>query len=350
MSAVLPPPESAPRGFSMMNRIVASSLRQGFLLILMTIVLIGAGSRSLNRLPVDAYPDLSPPIVELITQWPGHAAEEVERLITVPVERGMNGIPQMTTIRSISLYGLSDVILTFQNATDKYFARQQAFNRIGDITLPSGVTPSISPLSSPSGLIYRYVLQSADRSPMELKTFEDWVIEPKYRAVPGVADDSGFGGGTMQYQVLLDPARIASVGLSATQVESALGANNGNAGGGFYSQGGQFYYVRGMGRLSAVEDIGNVVLAVHDGTPVLVKDVGRVVIEIAPRLAEFGYQSQDDAVEGVILLLTGEKTQEVLKRVEAKTKELNEEILPKDVKVVPFYDRSDLDDVTPQTE
>jgi heavy metal efflux system protein len=343
------PAASAPQSPSFMNRIVASSLRQGFLVILMTLVLIGAGTRSLDRLPVDAYPDLSPPIVELITQWPGHAAEEVERLITVPVELQMNGIPQMTTIRSISLYGLSDVILTFQNSTDKYFARQQAFNRIGDITLPSGVTPSMSPLSSPSGLIYRYVLQSADRSPMELKTFEDWVIEPKYRAVPGVADDSGFGGGTMQYQVLLDPARIASVGLSATQVESALGANNSNGGGGFYSQGGQFYYVRGLGRLTTLEDIGNVVLAVHDGTPILVKDVGRVVIGIAPRLGEFGYESQDDAVEGVILLLTGEKTQDVLKRVEAKTKELNEEILPKDVKVVPFYDRSDLVELTTET-
>jgi len=184
-------------------------------------------------LPVDAYPDLSPPIVELITQWPGHAAEEVERLITVPVEREMNGIPQMTTIRSISLYGLSVVILTFQNGTDIYFARQQTFNRVGDVSLPSGVSPSMSPLSSPSGLIYRYVLQSADRSPMELKTFEDWVIEPQYKSVPGVADDSGFGGGTMQYQVLLDPARIASVGLSVTQVQSALAANNSNGGGGF---------------------------------------------------------------------------------------------------------------------
>src|ERR1700675_2584575 len=332
-----------------MNRVVTSSLRQGFLVILMTLVLIGAGSRSLDRLPVDAYPDLSPPQIEKITEWPGHAAEEVERLITVPAELQMNGIPQLTTIRSISLYGLSDVILTFQNGTDKYFARQQAFNRIGDITLPSGITPSMSPLSSPSGLIYRYVLQSADRSPMELKTFEDWVIEPKYRAVPGVADDSGFGGGTMQYQVLLDPARIASVGLSATQVQSALAANNGNAGGGFYSQGGQFYYVRGLGRLTTVEDIGNVVLAVHDGTPVLVKDVGRVAIGIAPRLGEFGFQNQDDAVEGVILLRTGEKTQDVLKRVEAKTQELNDQILPKDVKVFPFYDRSNLVALTTQT-
>jgi len=348
MSDQLPPTESAPRTASIMNRVVASSLRQRFLVVLMTLVLIGAGSRSLERLPVDAYPDLSPPMVEIITQWPGHAAEEVERLITVPVEVGMNGIPKMTTQRSISLYGLSDVILTYQDGTDNNFARQEVFNRLSGLSLPTGVTPSVSPLSSPSGLIYRYVLQSPDRSPMELKTFEDWVIEPAYKSLAGVADDSGFGGGTMQYQVLLDPTKIAGVGLSVLQVESALAANNGNAGGGFYSQGGQFYYVRGMGRMETLEDIGNVVLAVHDGTPVLLKDVGRVVIGIAPRLGEFGYEKQDDCVEGVILLRTGEKTQDVLKRVEAKTKELNDQILPKDVKVLPFYDRTDLIALTTQ--
>ena len=339
----------APRHPSLMNRIVGASLRQGVLVVLLTLMLIGGGARSLDRLPVDAYPDLSPPLVELITQWPGHAAEEVERLITVPVELGMNGIPRVTTVRSISLYGLSDVILTFENRTDSYFARQQAYNRITGLALPDGVAPALSPLSAPSGLIYRYVLQSSDRSPMELKTFEDWIVEPQYRSVPGVADDSGFGGGTMQYQVLLDPVRIAAVGLSVQQVENALTANNSNAGGGFYSQGGQFYYVRGIGRLTTLEDIENVVLAVHDGTPVLVKDVGRAVIGIAPRLGEFGFEHQDDAVEGVILLLKGEKSQDVLKRVEEKTRQLNEEILPKDVKVQPFYDRSDLIALTTQT-
>ena len=346
MSEEQGPVPSAPRTGSMMNRIVASSLRQRFLVCLMTLLLVGVGSFSLRRLPVDAYPDLAPPMVEVITQWPGRAAEEIERLITVPVEREMNGIARLSTIRSISLYGLSDVILTFQDGTDNYFARQQVFNRFSELTLPTGVTPTLSPMSAPSGLIYRYVLQSPDRSPMELKTFEDWVVEPQYRSVPGVADDSGFGGGTMQYQVLLDPARIASVGLSVGQVESALTANNDNAGGGFYSQGGQFYYVRGLGRIATLEDIGDVVLAVHDGVPVLVKDVGRVEIGIAPRLGEFGFQTQDDAVEGVILLRTGEKTQDVLRGVEAKTRELNEQILPKDVKVQPFYDRSNLVSLT----
>ncbi|WP_233843195.1 CusA/CzcA family heavy metal efflux RND transporter [Dyella sp. 2HG41-7] len=349
MSAKLPPNETPSRTASLMNRIVSASLGQSFLVILLTLMLTGSGLHSLQRLPVDAYPDLSPPVVEIITQWPGHAAEEIERLITVPVELGMNGIPKTAITRSISLYGLSDVIITYDNGTDGYFARQEVFNRLGDITLPSGVTPSVSPMSAPSGLIYRYVLQSTDRSPMDLKTLEDWTIEPQYKSVRGVADDSGFGGGTMQYQVLLDQAKLASVGLSAPQVEASLTANNANAGGGFYSQGGQFYYVRGMGRMQTLEDIGNVVVAVHDGTPVLVKDVGRVVIGIAPRLGEFGYEKQDDAVEGVILLRTGEKTQDVLKRVEAKTKELNDQILPKDVKVVPFYDRSDLIALTTTT-
>ncbi len=342
-------PEGPERSVSVINRIVAASLRQRFLVVLAMFLLVGVGIWSLNRLPVEAYPDLSPPMVEIITQWPGHAAEEVERLITVPVEVEMNGIPKMTILRSISLYGLSDVRLTFRDGTDNYFARQQVFERIADLNLPTGVTPSVAPLFSPSGLIYRYVLQSPDRSPLELKTIEDWIIERQYKSVPGVADDSGLGGETMQYQVLLDPAKIAGAGLSVPQIVTALAANNGNAGGGFYSQGGQFYYVRGLGRLHTPEDIGNVVLAVHNGIPTLVKDIGRVVIDHAPRLGQFGYQDQDDAVEGVILMRTGEKTQEVLKRVEAKTQDLNQNVLPKDVKIHTFYDRSDLISLTTET-
>ena len=271
MSGDLPPAGLPPRDPSLINRLVASSLGQRLLIIILALVLVAAGVRSLWRLPVDAYPDLSPPRVEIITQWPGHAAEEVERLVTVPVERGMTGIPRTSKVRSISLYGLSDVDFTFEDGTDNAVARQEVFNRLGDLGLPAGITPSVSPLSSPSGLIYRYVLQSPDRSPMELKTLEDWTVEPQYRTVPGVADDSGFGGGSMQYQVLLDPAKVAGAGLSVQQVEAAIAANNDNAGGGFYSQGGQFYYVRGVGRIETVEDIGNVVVAVHNGTPVLLK-------------------------------------------------------------------------------
>ncbi len=329
-------------GSSFINRIVAVSLEQRILVAVLALLLIAAGIRAWTRLPVDAYPDLSPPMVSITAQWPGHSAEEVERLITVPIEREVNGIPKENNLRSVSLYALSSIDITFDQDTDRNFARQQVFNRLAGLDLPSGVSPEVEPLTSPSGLIYRYTLQSPDRSPTELKTFEDWTVEPQYRSVPGVADDSGFGGGTMQYQVLLDQYRLAGAGLSPQQVEEALGANNGNAGGGFYSQGGQFYYVRGLGRLNGLDDIGNVVVAVHDGIPILVKDVGEVTLGIAPRLGQFGLDRQNDAVEGVIMLRTGEKTQDVLRAVEAKTQELNATVLPRDVKVVPFYDRSDL--------
>ena len=336
------PADPPATGSSFINRIVAVSLEQRILVAVLAVLLIAAGIRAWTRLPVDAYPDLSPPMVSITTQWPGHSAEEVERLITVPIEREMNGIPKEANLRSVSLYALSSIDITFDQGADRTAARQQVLNRVAGLELPGGVSPEVEPLMSPSGLIYRYTLQSPDRSPTELKTFEDWVVEPQFRTVPGVAEDSGFGGGTMQYQVLLDQFRLAGAGVSAQDVEQALGANNGNGGGGFYSQGGQFYYVRGLGRLNSLEDIGNVVVAVHDGIPTLVKDLGQVTLGIAPRLGQFGLDRQNDAVEGVIMLRTGEKTQDVLKAVEAKTQELNTTVLPRDVKVVPFYDRSDL--------
>lgn len=334
---------------SIIHRVVGAALKQRFLILFITFLLIVAGIYSFRRLPVDAYPDISPPQVDISTSWGGHAAEEVERLITVPIEVEMNGIPHVTVVRSISLYGLSDVRLTFEHGTNDYFARQQVLERLAGVAVPEGVTPGLAPLFSPSGLIYRYVLDSADRSPMELKTIEDWVIERQYRSVPGVADDSGLGGPTMQYQVILDPAKVAAVGLSVPIIASALAANNANAGGGFYAQGGQFYYVRGLGRLQTLEDIGNVVLAVHNGTPILIKDVGRVVIGEAPRLGQFGFNDRDEAVEGVILMTKGEQAQVVLDRLEKKTAELNKSILPPDVKIRPFYDRRDLIALTTRT-
>src|SRR6202795_1536597 len=333
----------------MINRIVQSALKQRFLVLMLVGFLIIAGGFSFQRMPVDAYPDLSPPIVEIITQWPGHAAEEIERLVTLPTEVEMNGVPKMSVMRSISLYGLSDIILTFDEATDNYFARQIVFQRLSEVTYPTGVTPTLAPLSSPSGLVYRYVIQSPDRTPQELKTFEDWVIEREYKQVRGVADDSGFGGTVMQYQVLLDPARLYGYHITVPQVLAQLAVNNANTGGGFYSQGGQFYYVRGMGLIRDTADIGSVIIGSQNGVPVRVRDVGEVTIGHAPRLGEFGFNKNDDSVEGVILMRRGEQTQTVLEGVEAKTKELNEHILPADVKVRPFYDRSDLVRLTTDT-
>ncbi|MGA3127857.1 MAG: CusA/CzcA family heavy metal efflux RND transporter [Candidatus Korobacteraceae bacterium] len=337
------------RPTGMIHRVVQMALRQRFLVLMLVLFMGIWGVLSFQRMPVDAYPDLSPPMVEIITQWPGHAAEEMERLVTLPLEVEMNGVPNLVVMRSITLYGLSDIILTFSDDTDNYFARQNVFQRLSDAQLPSNVTPSLAPLFSPSGLVYRYVLESPDRSPQELKTIEDWVVERAYKSVNGVADDSGFGGTVMQYQVLLDPARLFGYHLTVPQVMQALSNNNANAGGGFYSQGGQSYYVRGIGLVRDTKDIENVVVGANKGTPITVRDIGQVEIGHAPRLGEFGFQKNDDAVEGVILMRRGEQTQTVLRDVEKKTDQLNRQILPKDVKIRPFYDRSDLVELTTHT-
>src|SRR5579862_1013385 len=239
----------------MIARIVSFALSQRFVILIGSLMLVVWGAYSFQKLPIDAYPDLSPPHVEVITQWPGHASEEIERLVTIPIEIEMNGIPRLDTLRSISLYGLSAVEMNFEYGADPYFVREQAFERVGDATMPSGVSPGVSPLFSPSGLIYRYVLVSPDRTPQELKTIESWILERRYRSIPGVAGDSGLGGETMQYQVLLDPYRLFAHGITVPQVVQQLGSNNSNAGGGFYSQGGQFYYVRGLGLVKTTEDI-----------------------------------------------------------------------------------------------
>src|ERR1700689_218655 len=278
----------------MINRIVQFALKQRFLVLMLVGFIVIAGGFSFRRMPVDAYPDLSPPMVEIITQWPGHAAEEIERLVTLPTEVEMNGVPKMAIQRSISLYGLSDVILTFDEDTDDYFARQIVFQRLSEVTYPTGVTPTLAPLSSPSGLGYRYVLQSPDRSPQELKTFEDWVIEREYKQVRGVADDSGFGGTVMQYQVLLDPSRLYGYHITVPTILQQLGINNANAGGGFYPQGGQFYYVRGLGLLRDEKDIGNVIVGSQNGVPVRIRDIGDVTIGNAPRLGEFGFTKRSE--------------------------------------------------------
>jgi heavy metal efflux system protein len=331
------------------QHLVEAAVAQPLLVALLTLAIIGVGLFSLKRLPVDAYPDVSPPSVSITTEWAGHAAEEVERQITFPVETELNGLPKLVVVRSVSLYGLSSIRVTFAEGTDIYFARQQVLERIGGAALPDGVKPDMEAPFSPAGLVYRYVIQSPDRSASELHVLQDWVLDKAYRAVPGVADVASLGGETMQFQVLVDPAKMAGAGLSVGDVSQALSSNNSNGGGGFISEGGQFFYVRGLGRVSTLEDIGNVVVAVKNGTPILIKDIGNVTTGAAPRLGQFGFNDQNDAVEGIILMRSGEQAQVVLKRVEEKTRELNEHLLPKDVRIVPYYDRSDLIALTTRT-
>ncbi|MGO9258289.1 MAG: efflux RND transporter permease subunit [Bryobacteraceae bacterium] len=333
----------------MIARLVTFALRQPFLVVVAAIAMMIWGAWSFQKLPIDAYPDLSPPHVEIITQWPGHASEEIERLVTIPLEIELNGIPRLDSLRSISRYGLSFIAMNFEYGVDQYFVREQAFERMPNAQMPDGITPSLSPMFSPSGLIYRYVLQSPDRSPQDLKTIEDWVLERHYRSIQGVADDSGLGGTTMQYQVLLDNSKVFAYGVSVPQIFQQLANNNANAGGGFYSQGGQFYYIRGLGLVRNLDDIGNIIVQEKNGIPVRVKDLAQVQLGYAPRLGQFGFMKQNEAVEGVILMRVGEQAQVILKRVEAMTKELNEHILPPDVKVVPYYDRQSLIEETTKT-
>src|SRR5512140_1863384 len=263
----------------MIDRFVSFALSQRFIVLIALLALAIWGIVSFTRLPIDAYPDLAPPRVQIVSQWPGHAAEEVERQITIPLEVEMNGIPKIDALRSISLYGLSSITMNFQYDTDPYFAREQVFERIPNAEVPDGVQPQMSALFSPSGLIYRYVLQSPDRSAQDLKIINDWVLDRKYRSIQGVADLSGLGGTTMQYQVQLDPRRLFAHGVTVPQITQQLGANNANAGGGFYSQGSQFYYVRGLGQVRSLEDIGNIVVATHNGIPTYIKDVGTVALD-----------------------------------------------------------------------
>ena len=333
----------------MIDRLVSFALSQRFIVLVAMLALAIWGIVSFTRLPIDAYPDLAPPRVQVVSQWPGHAAEEVERLITIPLEVEMNGIPKIDALRSISLYGLSSITMNFAYDTDPYFARAQVFERIPNAQVPDGVTPQMSALFSPSGLIYRYVLQSPDQSAQDLKIIQDWVLSRKYRSIQGVADLAGLGGTTMQYQVQLDPAKMFAYGVSVQQVNDQLANNNANAGGGFYSQGGQFFYVRGLGLVKDLSDIGNIVVATHNGIPVYVKDIATVTIGHAPRLGQFGYMRQPDAVEGVVLMRVGEQAQVVLKKVEQMTDTLNRTVLPPDVKIMPYYDRTDLIHETTRT-
>ena len=281
--------------------------------------------------------------MELITQWPGHASEEVERLVTIPLEIEMNGIPRLDSLRSISLYGLSFIAMNFEYGADPYFVREQTFERMANAQMPT--RPDAQPLAAlqpqrPDLPLRACRAPTARRRISRCSKTGCWnATTAPYRAWRTIP---GFGGTTMQYQVLLDPNKLFAYGVSVPQIFQQLGNNNANAGGGFYTQGGQFYYIRGLGLVRNTEDIGNIIVQEKNGIPVRVKDLSEVKIGFAPRLGQFGYMHQDEAVEGVILMRVGEQAQVVLKRVEAMTKELNEHVLPPDVKIVPYYDRQSL--------
>lgn len=348
----------------MIERIVESSLRARILVLLLALSVCGFGVRAFRQLPIEAYPDVADTWVQVIVQWPGHATEEVERQITVPTERVMNGVPHQVSVRSTSIAGLSVVTLLFEDGTDTQAARTLVLERMGHIDLPPGADADLGPLASPVGEILRYRLvncattktrectdEDAKIPPLplsDLKDFEEWVVERELLATPGVADVNSFGGTTKQYQVLLDPAALAARNLTLADVEKALADANGNAGGGVVAFGRTSLNVRGIGLLTP-DKIGDVPIAVRDGTPVRVRHVAKVQLGHKERLGRVSVQDERDVVAATVLLRKGEQAETVLKSLHARIDEVNARALPRGVKLSPYYDRTELMEHTTHT-
>ena len=322
----------------MITRVIAFALHQRFITLALALLLTVSGVVSYHRLPIEAYPDVGDVKVEVITLWPGHAAEEVERLITIPLENELNGVANVTFLRSDTLFGLSNIKVIFADGTDNYWARQQAQERITQADLPADAKPALGPLSSVIGEIYRYTLESKTMALVDLKALQTWVLEREFRKIPGVADVVSWGGGTKQYQIMVDPARLRAYNLTLKQVVDAVGANNANAGGSYIPQGQYALTVRGIGLLQKPRDIEHIVVAAQKGTPVRVGDIGRVEIGHAIRLGYLGRDHEDDLVQGIVLMRKDENPGRVIDAVKARLPEI-QKLLPADVELRPYYSR-----------
>jgi cobalt-zinc-cadmium resistance protein CzcA len=372
-----------------MGSLVDFALKNRFLVLIVAVLLFAWGIISFRALPVEAYPDVANNYVQIITQWPGRAAEEVEQQVTVPIEIQMNGIPHLTHLRSTSLAGLSSVMLIFDDQSTNAENREQVFQRMAQVTLPAGLAPQMGTDWSPVGQIYWYTLTSRNPSydNMALKSLEDWTLEKQFKSVPGVVDVSSFGGITREYQVQLDPDKLVAYGLTIAQVEQQLTNNNVNAGGSFIEEGQQAINVRAVGLFTNVNDIANTVIKTQGGTALRIRDIATVVQGAKIRLGQIGKAvrrndgvvvDDPDVVEGIVLLQKGANSDEVLDGIHAKVEELNgvdaspavpghfikefpfyesakpavaakPGLLPPGVKVVPFLDRDDLVHLTTHT-
>lgn len=326
----------------MINRIIAFSLQQRLLIIGASVVLVVAGILSFERLPVQAFPDVQNVFVQVVTQYPGQAPEEVEKLITQPIEKEMNGLPHMINMRSVSIFGLSVVTLTFDDDAEDYFSRQQVLERLKNVRLPEQVSSVLAPLTTGVGEIFRYRIEAPDVPLNEQRAVQEWLIERTLRSVQGVADVVGFGGGVKEYQVQVDPNKLRDYQLTLPEIYQAIAVNNANAGGGYLEYGYEALVVRGTGLLESVEDIGNIVVSSQNGVPVFVKNVADVIIGTQPRIGIVGYNEFDDIVQGIVLLIKGRNAVEVLNGVKEKIEYLNNHGLPPGVKIIPIYDRTEL--------
>ncbi|HKW57024.1 MAG TPA: CusA/CzcA family heavy metal efflux RND transporter [Candidatus Acidoferrum sp.] len=344
----------------MIRRLVDFALENRFLVLAAAVLLLGWGAISFHQLPVEAYPDVANNYVEIITQWPGISAEQIEQQVTIPLEVVMNGIPHVQHLRSFSLFGLSDLKLIFDDEEENAWNRERVLERLSQVTLPQGVVPQMGTDWSPVGQIYFFTLKSTNPAydVMDLKSLEDWVVEKNLKSVPDVVDVASFGGSTREYQVRVDPNKLVSYGLSLSQIEQQLTNNNANAGGSFIEAGLQQVNVREVGLIRTVQDIENTVIMTKSGTPLRVKDIAVVAQGPKIRLGQFARAfhredgkiiDNDDVVSGIVLLRKGANADAVLTALHAKVAEMNDHILPAGVKIVPFLDRSDLVQLTTHT-
>src|ERR1700686_4808744 len=344
----------------MIRRLVDFSLDNRFLVLAAAILLLVWGAISFHQLPVEAYPDVANNYVDIITQWPGISAEQIEQQVTVPLEVAMNGIPHVAHLRSFSLFGLSDLKLIFDDEEENAWNRERVLERLAQVTLPPGVVPQMGTDWSPVGQIYFFTLKSTNPNydVMELKSIEDWVVEKNLKSVSDIVDVASFGGPTREYQVRVDPNKLVAYGLSLAQVEQQLTNNNVNAGGSFIQEGLQQINVRSVGLVDRSQDIAETVVVAKNGTPLRVKDIAVVSQGPKIRLGQFARAihredgkivDNNDVVSGIVLLRKGATGETALRDVHQKVEELNDHILPPGVKIVPFLDRSALVHYTTHT-
>ena len=333
----------------MIERIIAFCLQQRLMVIGATVAIAISGIIAFENLPVQAFPDVQNVFVQVVTQDPGQAPEEIEKLISLPIERVMNGLPHLINMRSVSIFGLSVVTLTFDDSGEDYFSRQQVLERLQNANIPSDTKPQLGPLSTGVGEILRYVIDAKYLPLIEQRALQDWVIEPRLRTVQGVADVVSFGGGVKEYKVSAKPDRLKNYRLDLNQLYDAIAANNANTGGGYIEYGDEALVVRGVGLLKSAEEIGDIVVTTYDGVPVRIKDVAEISIGPQPRTGIVAINHRDDIVEGIVLLIKGRDAVNVLGGVKQKIQELNDFGLPPGVKITPIYDRTLLVDHTIHT-
>lgn len=320
----------------MIERIIAFCLQQRLMVIGATLTIAISGIIAFENLPVQAFPDVQNVFVQVVTQYPGQAPEEVEKLISLPIERVMNGVPHLMNMRSVSIFGLSVVTLTFDDSAEDYFSRQQVLERLHNADIPSDTKPQLGPLSTGVGEILRYVIDAKNLSLVEQRALQDWVIEPKIRTMQGVADVVSYGGGVKEYKVAAKPDRLRNFNISLQQVFDAIAANNNNTGGGYIEHGDEALVVRGIGLLKSADEIGEIVVNTNDGVPIRIKDVADISVGPQPRTGMVGMNQRDDVVEGIVLLIKGRDAVEVLNGVKQKIAELNDFGLPPGVQIRPI--------------